>query len=149
LPDPIATLEAAKRLIEEDFVVLPYINADPLLAKALEEAGCATVMPLASPIGSGKGIKNEDNIKIIIEQSNAPVVIDAGLGVPSEASQAMEMGADCVLVNTAIAMAENPVKMAEAFKLGVQAGRMAYEAGRIPVKAYASASSPIAGIVGK
>lgn len=149
LPDPIATLEAAKKLIEEDFVVLPYINADPLLAKALEDAGCATVMPLASPIGTGQGIKNTENIKIIIEQSNVPVVIDAGLGVPSEASAAMEMGADFVLVNTAIALAEDPAKMAEAFKLGVQAGRTAYEAGRIPVKAYASASSPLTGIVGK
>jgi len=149
LPDPIATLEAAKRLIEEDFVVLPYINADPLLAKYLEEIGCATVMPLASPIGTGQGIKTAENIRIIIEQSNIPVVVDAGLGVPSEASRVMEMGADCALVNTAIALAENPAGMAEAFKLGVQAGRMAYEAGRIPVKAYASASSPLAGIVGK
>jgi len=149
LPDPIGTLEAARRLVEEDFVVLPYINADPLLAKALEEVGCATVMPLASPIGSGKGIQNRDNIKIIIEQANVPVVVDAGLGVPSEASDAMEMGSDCVLVNTAIALAEDPAKMAEAFKLGAEAGRMAYEAGRIPVKVYASASSPLAGIVGK
>lgn len=149
LPDPIATLEAAKRLVEEGFVVLPYINADPLLAKALEEAGCATVMPLASPIGSGRGVQNRDNIKIIIEQANVPVVVDAGLGVPSEASEVMEIGADCVLVNTAIACAEDPVKMAEAFKLGVQGGRLAYEAGRIPVKEYASASSPLTGIVGK
>lgn len=149
LPDPIATLEAAKRLVEEDFVVLPYINADPILAKYLEEIGCATVMPLASPIGTGQGIKTAENIKIIIEQSNIPVVVDAGIGVPSEASQVMEMGADCVLVNTAIALAQDPAKMAEAFKLGVEAGRMAYEAGRIPVKAYASASSPLAGIVGK
>ncbi len=149
LPDPIATLEAAKLLIEEDFVVLPYINADPLLAKHLEEIGCATVMPLASPIGTGQGVKTLENIKIIIEQSNVPVVVDAGLGVPSEASLVMEQGADCVLVNTAIALAEDPVKMAEAFKLGVKGGRMAYEAGRIPVKAYASASSPLVGIVGK
>lgn len=149
LPDPIATLEAAKRLVEDGFVVLPYINADPLLAKALEEAGCATVMPLASPIGSGRGVQNRDNIKIIIEQANVPVVVDAGLGVPSEAAEVMEIGADCVLVNTAIACAEDPVKMAEAFKLGVQGGRLAYEAGRIPVKEYASASSPLTGIVGK
>ena len=148
LPDPIATLEAAQRLIEEDFVVLPYINADPLLAKRLEEIGCATVMPLASPIGTGQGVKTAENIKIIIEQANVPVVVDAGLGVPSEASYVMEMGADCVLVNTAIALAQNPVKMAESFKLGVQAGRTAYEAGRIPVKAYASASSPLTGVVG-
>lgn len=149
LPDPIATLEAAKILVAEGFVVLPYVNADPLLCKALEEAGCATVMPLASPIGSGKGIQNTDNIKIIIEQSKVPVVVDAGLGVPSEAAEAMEMGADCVLVNTAIALAEDPAKMAEAFKLGTQAGKMAYDAGRIPVKPYASASSPLTGIVGK
>ena len=149
LPDPIATLETAKKLIEEDFVVLPYINADPILARALEEAGCATVMPLASPIGSGKGIQNRDNIKIIIEQANVPVVVDAGLGVPSEAADAMEMGADCILVNTAIAQAEDPAKMAEAFKFGVEAGRKAYEAGRIPVKAYASASSPLTGVAGK
>ncbi len=149
LPDPIATLEAAKKLVDEGFVVLPYINADPILAKHLEEVGCATVMPLASPIGSGKGIQNRDNIKIIIEQSNVPVVVDAGLGVPSEAADAMEMGADCVLVNTAIAEAKNPVMMAESFKLGVEAGRKAYESGRIPIKAYASASSPITGIVGK
>ena len=149
LPDPIATLEAAKILVAEGFAVLPYINADPLLAKAFEEAGCATVMPLASPIGSGKGIQNLDSIKIIVEQSNIPVVVDAGIGVPSEAAEAMEVGADCVLVNTAIALAEDPVKMAEGFKFGTQAGRLAYEAGRIPVKPYASASSPLTGIVGK
>lgn len=149
LPDPIATLEAAKKLIEEDFVVLPYINADPILAKRLEEIGCATVMPLASPIGTGQGIKTAENIKIIIEQSQVPVVVDAGLGVPSEAAQIMEYGADCVLVNTAIAQAQNPIAMAEGFKLGVEAGRKAYEAGRIPVKAYASASSPLTNIVGK
>lgn len=149
LPDPIATCEAAKILVEEGFVVLPYINADPLLAKHLEEIGCATVMPLASPIGTGQGIKTAENIRIIIEQSNIPVVVDAGIGVPSEASQVMEMGADCVLVNTAIALAEDPAKMAKAFKLGVEAGRLAYDAGRIPVKAYASASSPLVGIVGK
>jgi len=149
LPDPVATLEAARILIEEGFVVLPYINADPILAKRLEEIGCATVMPLASPIGTGQGVKTLENIKIIIEQSNVPVVVDAGLGVPSEAALVMEHGADCCLVNTAIAQAEDPVKMAEAFKLGVQAGRMAYEAGRIPIKPYASASSPLTGIVGK
>lgn len=149
LPDPIATLEAAKILVDDGFIVLPYINADPILAKRLEEVGCATVMPLASPIGTGQGVKTLENIKIIIENANIPVVVDAGLGVPSEASQVMELGADCVLVNTAIAMANDPVKMAEAFKLGVQAGRTAYEAGRIPVKAYAAASSPMTGIVGK
>ena len=149
MPDPIATLEAAKILIDEGFVVLPYINPDPILAKRLEEIGCATVMPLASPIGTGQGVKTLENIKIIIEQSQVPVVVDAGLGVPSEASLVMEQGADFCLVNTAIALAEDPVKMAEAFKLGVQAGRAAYEAGRIPVKAYASASSPLVNIVGK
>ncbi len=149
LPDPIATLEAAKILIDEGFVVLPYINADPLLAKRLEEIGCATVMPLASPIGSGQGVKTLANINIIIEQSNVPVVVDAGIGVPSDAALVMELGADCCLLNTAIAQAQDPVKMAEAFKLGVEAGRLAFEAGRIPAKAYASASSPLTGIVGK
>lgn len=149
MPDPIATLEAAKILIDEGFVVLPYINPDPVLAKRLEEIGCATVMPLASPIGTGQGVKSLENIKIIIEQAQVPVVVDAGLGVPSEASLVMEQGADFCLVNTAIAQAQDPVKMAEAFKLGVQAGRTAYEAGRIPVKAFASASSPLVNIVGK
>lgn len=149
LPDPIATLEAAKQLVQEGFVVLPYINADPILAKRLEEIGCATVMPLASPIGTGQGIKTFENIKIIIEQANIPVVVDAGIGVPSDAATVMEAGADFCLINTAIAQANDPVKMAEAFKLGVQAGRAAYEAGRIPVKAYASASSPLVGVVGK
>jgi len=142
LPDPIGTLEAAKILISEGFVVLPYINDDPILAKRLEEAGCATVMPLASPIGSGKGMVNFDQIKIIIEQANVPVVVDAGLGAPSDASLAMELGADAVLVNSAIALAQDPVMMADAMKQGVEAGRKAYRAGRIPKKAYASASSP-------
>jgi len=149
LPDPIATLEAAKILVEDGFVVLPYINADPILAKRLEEIGCATVMPLASPIGSGQGVKTIDNIKIIIEQSNIPVIVDAGLGTPSDAAIAMENGADACLLNTAVALAEDPEKMAEAFKLGIQAGRLAYEAGRMPIKAYASASSPLIGVVGK
>lgn len=149
MPDPIATFEAAKILIDEGFVVLPYIGADPILAKRLEEIGCATVMPLASPIGTGQGIKTLENIKIIIEQANIPVVVDAGIGVPSDASKVMEMGADFCLINTAIAQAKDPVKMAEAFKNGVIAGKMAYEAGRIPVKEYASASSPLTGIVGK
>lgn len=149
LPDPIATFEAAKILVEEGFVVLPYINADPILAKRLEEIGCATVMPLASPIGTGQGIKTEANIEIIIKQSNVPVVVDAGIGVPSDASRVMEMGADCVLINTAIALAENPGMMGEAFKFGVEAGRKAYQAGRIPIKEYASASSPLVGVVGR
>ncbi len=149
MPDPIATLEAAKVLVDEGFTVLPYINADPILAKRLEEIGCATIMPLASPIGSGQGIKTLENIKIIIEQSNIPVVVDAGIGVPSDAAMVMECGADFCLINTAIAKAEDPVKMAEAFKYGVMAGRAAYEAGRIPKKEIASASSPLVGVVGK
>lgn len=149
LPDPIATLEAAKTLVDEGFTVLPYINADPILAKRLEEIGCATVMPLASPIGSGQGVVTMENIKIIIEQSNVPVVVDAGIGVPSDASAVMEQGADFCLINTAIAKADDPVKMAKAFSLGIQAGRLSYEAGRIPVKGFASASSPLTGIVGK
>jgi thiazole synthase len=146
LPDPIDTLEAAKQLIKEGFIVLPYIHADPILARKLEEAGCATVMPLGSAIGSGQGIHTAEEIRIIIEGAKVPVVVDAGLGVPSDASQALEMGADAVLVNTAIAQAKDPVAMAEGFKLGVQAGRRAYIAGRIPRKAYASASSPIEGV---
>lgn len=149
LPDPIATFEAAKILIEEGFVVLPYINADPILAKRLEEIGCATVMPLASPIGTGQGVKTLENIKIIIEQANVPVVIDAGIGTPSDAALLMEFGADFCMINTAIAKAGDPVKMANAFKYGIMAGREAYEAGRIPVKQYASASSPLVGVVGK
>ena len=149
MPDPIATFEAAKILIDEGFGVLPYIGADPILAKRLEEIGCATVMPLASPIGTAQGIKTLKNIKIIIEQANIPVVVDAGIGVPSDASKVMELGADFCLINTAIAQAKDPVKMAEAFKLGVKEGRMAYEAGRIPGKEYARASSPLTGIVGK
>jgi thiazole synthase len=149
LPDPIATFEAAKILIEEGFVVLPYINADPILAKRLEEIGCATVMPLASPIGSGQGVRTLDNIKIIIENANIPVIVDAGLGTPSDAAIAMENGADACLLNTAVALAQNPEKMALGFKLGIEAGRAAYEAGRIPVKEIASASSPLIGVVGK
>lgn len=149
LPDPIATFEAAKILVKEGFVVLPYINADPILAKRFEEIGCATVMPLASPIGSGQGIRNLDNIKIIIENSNVPVIVDAGLGTPSDAAIAMENGADACLLNTAVALAQDPEKMALGFKLGIEAGRTAYEAGRIPIKEIASASSPLVGIVGK
>ena len=149
LPDPIATFEAARELIEDGFIVLPYINADPILAKRLEEIGCATVMPLGSPIGSGQGVKCSANIEIIIKQSTVPVVVDAGLGVPSEAAQVMEMGADAVLLNTAIACAQDPAEMAEAFKLGVEAGRKAYLSGRIPVKEYASASSQVQGVIGR
>ena len=142
LPDPIETLKAAEFLIKKDFLVLPYINADPVLAKKLEEVGCATVMPLGSPIGSGQGLLNLSNISIIIENSNIPVIIDAGIGVPSEASQAMELGADGVLINSAIALAENPLKMARAMNYGVKAGREAFLAGRITKQSVASASSP-------
>lgn len=149
LPDPVETLKAAEILVKDGFNVMPYINADPVLAKHLEEAGCVTVMPLAAPIGTNKGIKTIEMVKIIIENASVPVVIDAGLGLPSHAAEAIELGADAVLVNTAIAAAADPVKMAEAFKYGVMAGRAAYEAGRIPVKQYASASSPLTGIVGK
>lgn len=147
LPDPIGTLEAAEQLVKEGFAVLPYINADPLLAKRLEEAGCATVMPLGSPIGSGQGIRNAANIQIIIENAKVPVVVDAGIGTPSEAAQAMEFGADALLINTAIAQAQNPAAMARAMGLATQAGRLAYLSGRIPVKAYASASSPLTGLI--
>ncbi|MBD3882978.1 glycine oxidase ThiO [Phormidium tenue FACHB-886] len=147
LPDPIGTLEAAEKLVKEGFAVLPYINADPLLAKRLEEVGCATVMPLGSPIGSGQGIKNTANIQIIIENAKVPVVVDAGIGTPSEAAQAMEMGADALLVNTAIAQAQDPAAMAKAMGLATTAGRLAYLAGRIPVKDYASASSPLTGTI--
>lgn len=148
LPDPIGTLEAAQQLVKEGFAVLPYINADPLLARRLEEVGCVTVMPLGSPIGSGQGIKNAANIQIIIENARVPVVVDAGIGAPSEAAQAMEMGADALLVNTAIALATNPISMARAMNLATEAGRLAYQAGRIPIKAYASASSPVTGTIG-
>jgi thiazole synthase len=147
LPDPIGTLQAAEQLVKEGFAVLPYINADPLLAKRLEEVGCATVMPLGSPIGSGQGIKNEANIKIIIEEANIPVVMDAGIGTPSEATLGMELGADALLVNSAIALAKNPPQMAKAMGLATVAGRLAYIAGRIPVKNYATASSPLSGVV--
>jgi thiazole synthase len=147
LPDPLGTLQAAEQLVKEGFAVLPYINADPLLAKHLEAAGCVTVMPLGSPIGSGQGIRNADNIRIIIENTKIPVVVDAGIGTPSEAAQAMEMGADALLINTAIAQAQNPAAMARAMGMAAEAGRLAYLAGRIPVKTYASASSPLTGTV--
>ena len=147
MPDPIGTLRAAEQLVKEGFTVLPYVNADPILARHLEEVGCATVMPLASPIGSGQGIPNSRNIEIILEQAKIPIVVDAGIGVPSDASLAMELGASACLVNTAVALAENPAQMARAMAMGVEAGRLAYKAGRIPKKAYASASSPLAGVV--
>ena len=147
LPDPIGTLEAAEQLVKEGFAVLPYINADPLLAKRLEEVGCATVMPLGSPIGSGQGINNAANIAIIIEEASVPVVVDAGIGTPSEAALAMEMGADALLVNSAIALAQNPAAMGRAMGLAAEAGRLAYLSGRIPVKQYATASSPLTGTI--
>jgi len=146
LPDPIATLEAADKLIADGFVVLPYIHADPILARRLEEIGCATVMPLGSPIGSGRGIFTLEEIQIIVENASVPVVVDAGLGAPSDASLALETGADAVLVNSAIALARDPVRMAEGFRLGVEAGRKAYLAGRIPRQELAQASSPEQGV---
>lgn len=146
LPDPIDTLKAAEELIKLGFTVLPYIHADPILARRLEEAGCATVMPLGSPIGSGQGILTREEVQLIIADAHVPVVVDAGLGVPSDAAQAMEMGADACLVNTAIALANDPAAMGEAFKKGVEAGRAAYLAGRIPRKGVATASSPQVGV---
>ena len=143
LPDPIGTLKAAEFLIKKGFTVLPYINADPMLALHLEDLGCATVMPLGSPIGSGQGLNNLANLQIIIENANVPVIVDAGIGTPSEATQAMEMGASGVLLNTAVAQSKNPAQMALAMKLGVQSGRLAYLAGRMEKKYYANASSPL------
>jgi thiazole synthase len=148
LPDPFGTLAAAEQLVREGFTVLPYINADPLLAKRLEEVGCATVMPLGSPIGSAQGIRNAANIGLIIENATVPVVVDAGIGVPSEAAQAMEMGADALLINSAIALAGDPAAMARAMALATRAGRLAHQAGRLPVRAEAAASSPLQGRVG-
>ncbi len=142
LPDPIGTLKAAEFLIKKGFTVLPYINADPILALHLEDLGCATVMPLGSPIGSGQGLTNLSNIQIILENANIPVIVDAGIGTPSEAAQAMELGADGVLLNTAVAQSGNPTQMASAMKLGVQSGRLAYLAGRMDKKYYADPSSP-------
>ncbi len=147
LPDPIGTFDACRTLVNEGFIVLPYINADPALALRLQEIGTHTVMPLASPIGSGQGLKTREQIKIIIEQARVPVVVDAGIGVPSEAAAAMELGADCCLINTAIARAADPAAMGEAMRLGIEAGRKAYQAGRMPVLDYASASSPTEGVV--
>ena len=147
LPDPIGTLRAAEQLVKEGFAVLPYVNADPILAKHLEEVGCATVMPLGSPIGSGQGVRNAANIRIIVENAKIPVVVDAGIGSPSEAAESMELGADALLINTAIAKAKDPVKMGRAMGLAAEAGRLAYLSGRIPIKAYASASSPLTGTI--
>lgn len=148
MPDPIETLKAAEKLVELGFIVLPYCHADPVLCKRLEEVGCAAVMPLAAPIGSNKGLVSEDFLKIIIEQANVPVVVDAGIGAPSHAAYAMELGADAVLVNTAIASSANPVAMAQAFKLAVQSGRQAYLAGLGGISQQASASSPLTAFLG-
>jgi thiazole synthase len=145
LPDPVETLKAAETLVAEGFTVLPYMLPDPVLAKKLEEAGCATVMPLAAPIGTGRGLKLRDAIRIMVEQSEVPVVVDAGLGAPSHAAEAMELGADAVLVNTAIARAEDPVAMAAAFKLAVGAGRQARLAGIMDEQETAVPSSPVGG----
>jgi len=143
LPDPIETLKAAEELVKLGFVVMPYIHADPVLCKRLEEVGAQCVMPLGAPIGSNKGLKTLDFLEIIIDQSNVPVIVDAGIGAPSHAAAAMEWGADAVLVNTAIAVSKDPVAMAKAFKLGVAAGRMAYKAKLAPLQKHAEASSPL------
>ncbi|UFJ42317.1 thiazole synthase [Brevibacillus humidisoli] len=147
LPDPFGTLEASRILVEEGFVVLTYTNDDPILAKRLQEVGVHAVMPGASPIGSGQGIINENNLRFIIEEAKVPVIIDAGIGSPADAAKAMELGADGVLLNTAVALADDPVLMAEAMKLAVEAGRKGFLAGRIPKKRYASASSPAEGMI--
>jgi thiazole synthase len=147
LPDPVETLKAAEILVKEGFIVLPYINADPVLAKRLEDVGTAAVMPLGSPIGSKQGVRTRDFIEIIIEKANVPVVVDAGLGAPSHAAEAMELGADAVLVNTAIAVAGDPEAMAQAFKKGVEAGREAFFAGLGRPQQMAEASSPLTGFL--
>lgn len=148
LPDPIETLKAAEILVREGFVVLPYINADPVLAKRLQEVGTATVMPLGSPIGSNRGLQTRDQLRIIVEQATVPVVVDAGLGVPSHAAEAMELGADAVLVNTAIAVASDPCAMGRAFAMAVAAGRIAFETGLAEAGREASATSPLTGFLG-
>ncbi|WP_271394044.1 thiazole synthase [Aequorivita sinensis] len=143
LPDPIETLKATEILVKEGFIVMPYIHADPVLCKRLEDVGAQCVMPLGAPIGSNKGLITKDFLKIIIEQSKVPVIVDAGIGAPSHAAYAMELGADAVLVNTAIAVSKNPVQMGIAFKMAVQAGRLAYQAKLAAVNQYAEASSPL------
>ncbi len=147
LPDPVETFQAAVQLVKEGFTVLPYINADPVLAKRLQEIGTATVMPLGAPIGSNRGVQTRDQIRIIIEQATVPVVVDAGLGAPSHAAEAMELGADAVLINTAIAIADDPNRMAIAFRMAVEAGRAAYEIGIGPALSTASATSPLTGFL--
>jgi thiazole synthase len=148
LPDPVETLRAAETLVADGFTVLPYMLPDPVLARRLEEAGCATVMPLAAPIGTGRGLRLRDSIRIMVEQAGVPVVVDAGLGAPSHAAEALELGADAVLVNTAIARADDPVAMARAFRLAVEAGRAAYLAGIMEEHETAQPSSPVTGLVG-
>ncbi len=147
-PDNEALLEAAKVLVKEGFIVFPYTNDDPIMAKKLQDIGCAAVMPLAAPIGSGLGIRNPYNLKIILETIKIPVVVDAGVGTASDAAIAMELGCDAVLMNTGIAGAKDPIKMAEAMRYAILAGRLAYKAGRMPMKLYASASSPLEGKIG-
>ena len=146
-PDTAGLLEAAKILIKEGFIVLPYTNDDPIVAQRLVDIGCPAVMPLAAPIGSGLGIRNPYNLKILMEMVKVPIIVDAGVGTASDAALAMELGADAVLMNTAIAGAQDPIAMAEAMKYAVYAGRLAYKAGRIPRKLYATASSPIEGML--
>ncbi len=146
-PDNEATLEAARLLVDRGFNVMPYTIDDPIVCRKLEDAGCVAVMPLAAPIGSGLGIRNPHNIAIIVENSQVPVIVDAGVGTASDASVAMELGCDGILMNTGVAGARDPVKMALAMRKAVEAGRLAYEAGRIPIKAYASASSPLSGVI--
>jgi thiazole synthase len=148
-PDNAALLEATRTLVREGFVVLPYTTDDPVVCRKLEDAGAAAVMPLGAPIGSGLGIQNANNLRIIREAAHVPMIVDAGVGTASDAAFAMELGADGVLMNTAIAGAEDPIAMAQAMKLAVEAGRLAYRAGRIPRKMYANASSPIEGLVGR
>jgi thiazole synthase len=147
LPDPVETLRAAEALVADGFTVLPYINADPVLAKRLEEVGCATVMPLGSWIGSNQGVRTRDAVRIIVEQATVPVVVDAGLGAPSHAAEAMELGCDAVLVNTAIAVAADPAEMARAFRMGIEAGRRAFLAGLGPERGEAEPSSPLTGFL--
>jgi len=148
-PDNEALLEATRRLVKDGFIVLPYTNDDPVICRKLQDAGAAAVMPLGAPIGSGLGIQNPNNIRIIKAQARVPVIVDAGVGTASDAAIAMELGVDGVLMNTAIAGAEDPVRMAEAMRYAVQAGRLAFESGRIARRMYASASSPLEGVVGR
>jgi len=147
-PDPEGTLEAARRLVRDGFTVMPYCTDDPVMCRRLADIGCAAVMPLAAPIGSGLGIRNPYNLRIILEQATTPVIVDAGVGTASDAAVAMEMGVDGLLINTAIAGARDPVAMATAMRMATQAGRMAWQAGRIPRKLYGSASSPLDGVIG-